>query len=126
MSLSSKKAIFGIIMILIVAAFFYNWMIGSAPKRVVVIIPVNSGRNLHLNFEPANITVMIGVNNTVVWKNEDTDWHSAHSDDNIEFDSGLMQSGASFTHVFERVGTYTYHCDPHPWMTGVVIVKALS
>ena len=123
-----KKIIFGIILIgiiLVVAILFYNGMIGSTTKRVAVVIPVDSGKNLHLNFAPANITIVIGVNNTVVWKNEDTDWHTAHSDF-PEFDSGLIQAGGSYTHVFERVGIYPYHCDPHPWMTGIVIVKSLT
>jgi plastocyanin len=111
------------IVILVVAMLFYNGLIGSAPKQVVVIIPEGAGENLHIGFDPAKITIVIGVNNTVVWKNEDNDWHTAHS--NIpEFNSGLIESGASFTHVFERAGTFPYHCDPHPWMTGLVIVKS--
>jgi hypothetical protein len=91
----------------------------------VVIIPNGAGENLHLGFEPSKITIVIGVNNTVIWKNEDSTWHTAHS--NIpEFNSGLIQPGDSFTHTFQRAGTYPYHCDPHPWMTGVVIVKAAT
>jgi len=92
------------------------------PTVVVVIIPKGAGLNLHLGFEPPMITIVIGVNNTVIWKNEDTDWHTAHS--NIpEFNSGLIPPGGNFTHTFLRPGTYPYHCDPHPWMTGIVIVK---
>jgi plastocyanin len=113
------------IVILVVAVWFYNGLIGSAPKQVVVIIQEGAGENLHLGFDPAKITIVIGFNNTVVWKNEDSDWHTAHS--NIpEFNSGLIESGASFTHVFQRAGTFPYHCDPHPWMTGLVIVKSSS
>jgi plastocyanin len=97
----------------------------TTPSEVVVIIPNGASENLHLGFEPSKITIVIGVNNTVVWKNEDSDWHTAHS--NIpEFNSGLIQSGDSFTHTFQRAGTYPYHCDPHPWMTGVVIVKGAT
>jgi plastocyanin len=113
------------IVILIVAMLFYTSVIGNAPKQVVVIIPEGAGENLHIGFDPAKITIVIGVNNTVVWKNEDNDWHTAHS--NIpEFNSGLIESGASFTHVFERAGIFPYHCDPHPWMTGLVIVESSS
>lgn len=101
--------------------FFGNAML-SAVTEVVVIIQNGAGENLHLGFDPARITIVIGVNNTVVWKNEDSDWHTAHS--NIpEFNSGLIQPGDSFTHTFLRAGVYPYHCDPHPWMTGVVTVK---
>jgi len=104
---------------------FYGNPIPTTPSEVVVIIPNGAGENLHLGFEPSKITIVIGVNNTVVWKNEDSTWHTAHS--NIpEFNSGLIQPGTSFTHTFQRAGTYPYHCDPHPWMTGVVIVKAAA
>jgi plastocyanin len=89
----------------------------------VVIIANGASENASLGFEPSNITIVIGVNNTVVWKNEDSDWHTATSDI-PEFDSGVIQPGGSFTHTFLRAGTFPYHCDPHPWMTGVVVVKA--
>ena len=111
---------------LVAAGFlFAGNLIPTTPSEVVVIIPNGAGTNLHLGFEPSKIMIVIGVNNTVVWKNEDSTWHTAHS--NIpEFNSGLIQPGGSFTHTFQRSGTYPYHCDPHPWMTGVVIVKAAS
>ena len=114
--------------VLIAVGFlFYNNLapITNTPTEVFVVIAKGAGENLHLGFEPAKITVVIGVNNTVVWKNEDSDWHTAHS--NIpEFNSGLIQPGDSFTHTFLRAGVYPYHCDPHPWMTGVVIVKSAT
>lgn len=96
---------------------------GPPPIEVVVIIQRGSGLNLQLGFKPALVKLVIGVNNTVVWKNEDTTWHTAHS--NIpEFDSKMIPAGANFTHTFERPGSYPYHCDPHPWMTGLVVVQA--
>lgn len=113
-------------LVLVAVGFLlYGNLIPTTPSEVVVIIPNGASENLHLGFEPAKITIVIGVNNTVVWKNEDSDWHTAHS--NIpEFNSGLIQAGDSFTHTFLRAGTYPYHCDPHPWMTGVVFVKAAT
>jgi plastocyanin len=98
-------------------------LLGEAPTQVVVTIVSGASLNPQLGFDPALITIVIGINNTVVWKNQDTDWHTAHS--NIpEFDSKIIQPGARFTHTFMRPGSYPYHCDPHPWMTGLVIVKA--
>ena len=122
-----RKLITGVVLLvvilLIIGALFFTRMIGTSTRSVVVAIAKGSGTNLHLGFEPSIVTLVLGVNNTVVWKNEDTDWHTAHS--NLpEFDSGLIPSGSSFTHVFERTGTYPYHCDPHPWMTGIVVVKS--
>jgi plastocyanin len=94
---------------------------GNAPTVVTVIIANGAGLNVQLGFSPALVKVVIGVNNTVVWKNEDSVWHTAHS--NIpEFDSKMIPPGASFTHTFQRAGSFPYHCDPHPWMTGLVSV----
>ena len=87
----------------------------------VVIIQSGASVNASLGFEPSTITVMIGVNNTVTWKNEDSDWHDVHSDTGL-FYSGMIQPGASWTYTFTTPGTYPYLCDPHPWMTGTVIV----
>jgi len=97
----------------------------TAATPVVVIIPPGSSLNIRLGFTPSLIRLVIGVNNTVIWKNEDSDWHTAHS--NIpEFDSKMILPGASFTHTFQRAGSFPYHCDPHPWMTGLVIVAGTN
>ncbi len=89
---------------------------------VVVIIPRGAAQNLHINFEPAIVSLQIGVNNTITWMNNDDDWHTAHS--NIpEFYSDLIQPGGNFTHTFERPGIYPYHCDPHPLMAGIITVN---
>jgi plastocyanin len=120
-----RLAVFSVALIAVVGFgfLFIHGMMPTAVTEVEVVIPNGAGENLHLGFEPAEITIVIGVNNTVVWKNMDSDWHTAHS--NIpEFNSGLIQPGGSFTHTFLRSGIYPYHCDPHPWMTGVVTVKA--
>ena len=98
-------------------------IMGRTPTQVVVTIVAGSAVNVQLGFDPIVIRLVIGVNNTVIWKNEDTSWHTAHS--NIpEFDSRMIQPGATFTHTFNTPGSYPYHCDPHPWMTGLVIVIA--
>jgi hypothetical protein len=95
--------------------------LGKSISPVIVIIPAGSAENPRLSFTPSLVRIVIGVNNTVIWKNEDSEWHTAHS--NIpEFDSKMIPPGTSFTHTFQRSGSYPYHCDPHPWMTGLIIV----
>lgn len=41
------------------------------------------------------------------------------------FDSGSLDSGASWSHTFTEVNEagHAYHCHPHPWMEGVVHVN---
>lgn len=99
---------------------------GSGP---LVTMPNGVGSNLSLNFSPANITVVIGVNNTVTWVNSDTVPHTVTSQTAppgaSSFNSGNMNAGAKFTWTFTVPGTYTYDCIFHPsWMKGTVIVVA--
>jgi hypothetical protein len=39
------------------------------------------------------------------------------------FDSGAVQPGQSYSFTFDKPGTYTYHCEIHPDMTGTVTVS---
>ncbi|MHB2035250.1 MAG: cupredoxin domain-containing protein [Nitrososphaerales archaeon] len=74
-------------------------------------------------YSPPTITVVIGVNNTVTWVNNDIAPHTVTADDG-SFNSGNLNPGESWTHVFTTPGTYTYHCIYHPWMHGTIIVKS--
>jgi plastocyanin len=38
------------------------------------------------------------------------------------WDSGDLANGASFSHTFTAPGTYAFHCNIHPSMTGSVTV----
>jgi plastocyanin len=95
---------------------------------VTVIIPAgvsspNGGPN-HLDFAPENITVVIGVNNTITWKNMDAVDHTSTANSG-EWDSGDIPSGQSFTVTLTDPGVFAYHCSFHPaWMKGFVIVLA--
>jgi len=73
------------------------------------------------HFDPAEITVPPGA--TVVWLNQGTQEHTVTADDN-SFDSGYKKTGATFQRAFPRPGKYSYHCAPHPWMKGTVVVAA--
>ena len=74
-------------------------------------------------YSPPTITVVIGVNNTVQWTDNDIAPHTVTAVDK-GFDSGEMNTGDTFTHTFTTPGTYQYGCSYHPWMKGTVIVKA--
>jgi len=70
----------------------------------------------------ANIT----VGATVKWENDDPVPHTVTSGTpegpTKEFDSGFINVGDSFTHIFDKKGLFEYFCMPHPWMTGKVTV----
>jgi plastocyanin len=75
----------------------------------------------NLSFAGGNVRVPVGT--TVRWVNEDQLPHSVTADGG-SFDSGLIEPGQPFERRFEQTGTYAYHCTPHPFMHGVVVVTA--
>ncbi len=89
-------------------------------------VSIISGAGANLSspgYSPPTITVVLGVNNTVVWTNDDTVPHTVTADDG-SFSSGNMNPGDTFSFTFATPGTYTYHCSYHYWMKGTVIVKS--
>jgi copper-containing nitrite reductase len=94
----------------------------SLPAGPRVSIQPGSGANTtSLYYSPQTITVVIGVNNTVSWINNDNTAHTVT--DTGVFDSGLIEPGQFWSYTFTSPGTYQYRCTIHPWMTGTVIVK---
>lgn len=74
-------------------------------------------------FSPASVTVSAG--DTVTWTNNDAGVpHTVSSGTGGELASGQLAGGASYQKTFTTPGTFAYHCDIHPSMTGVVIVTA--
>ena len=37
--------------------------------------------------------------------------------------SARIPPNTAYVHRFDRPGTYRYHCTPHPFMVGVVVVR---
>jgi plastocyanin len=84
------------------------------------------------NFEPKQSKGALGVSNKVVWTNADSVPHSVTSDNNYAdpingpFNSistiGLIPPKGTFTYTFTQAGEYSYHCEPHQWMTGKVTI----
>ncbi len=72
-------------------------------------------------FSPASIKVH--VSDVVIWSNTDSASHTVTSDTGSELASDYFKKGESFTHTFKSKGTFTYHCEPHPWMKGTIIVE---
>ncbi len=74
------------------------------------------------SFTPASITVKAGT--TVTWTNQDSIQHSVVADDqSADAPNGpLLAKGESYKFTFAKAGTYKYHCSPHPYMQGTVIV----
>ncbi len=99
-------------------------VVPQSPKLSQVTILKGAGTDpASPGYSPKTITVVIGVNNTVVWKNEDTIFHTVTATDG-SFNSGTIFAGQTWSHTFSQAGTYAYYfCQYHPWMKGTVIVK---
>ena len=71
-------------------------------------------------FGPGEVRVRAGQR--VTWINCDTDAHTTTANAGA-WASPLLASGDAFTQVFGAPGEFLYHCEPHPFMTGRVIVE---
>src|SRR5688500_8583282 len=71
-------------------------------------------------FEPAEVRVRTGER--VTWINCDEDVHTSTSDGG-EWASPLLAPGDAFTVTLDAASELAYHCEPHPFMTGRVIVE---
>ena len=93
----------------------------TSSMKVVYVSIIPDASSYATGYDPDNITVVIGVNNTVVWTNNDNIPHTVTASDG-SFDSGNMNPGATFTYTFTKPGSYQYICTIHPWMHGYVTV----
>jgi|GEM_PF-694214 len=68
-------------------------------------------------FDPKYYSVKEGTR--VTWINEDVKDHQLKFDG---FESGKMAPKDIFSHMFDKKGTYNYHCALHPKETGKITV----
>ena len=94
----------------------------AAPGNTIAIMPgagnYGSGTNA---YGPDVLTVKRGT--AVTWVNNDPGMVHNVAGVGGTFTSTLLREGQSWTHVFDKPGTYPYSCLPHPWMKGTLIVK---
>lgn len=94
----------------------YRWQV--APNSGAQVAIVGSA------FSPAEVTVKAGT--TVRWVNMDGVDHTVNFggqyNDMEAMGSGMMGHMDFYSYTFREPGTYPYHCDPHPYMTGTVTV----
>ena len=72
-------------------------------------------------FVPA--TIEINVGDTIIWTNKDSASHTVTSDSGNELSSQYLSRNSQYSHTFTTAGEYDYHCTPHPYMKGKIIVR---
>ncbi|MDO8472068.1 MAG: cupredoxin family copper-binding protein [bacterium] len=92
----------------------------SASQTSTVPAASNTVTIADSNYSPATLTVKVG--DTVTWVNQDSVSHTATASDN-SFGTGMLSPGQSGTVTFSKAGTFVYHCQIHPSMTGTIIVQ---
>ncbi len=118
---------FGYLTVLPNEAYSNSYLSNStAISGTVTPVSIASGAAANPNssgFTPSVITVVIGVNNTIQWTNNDSVPHTVTADDG-SFSSGNLNPSDEFTWTFTTAGNYAYHCSYHPWMKATIIVKS--
>lgn len=93
----------------------------TTPAQTTTTAPQTSAVSIqNFAFNPATLNVKVGT--TVIWTNLDTRAHTVTSDSGSELNSPTMPQGQTYSHVFNSVGTFTYHCSIHLNMKGTVVV----
>ncbi len=88
---------------------------------------------IDFQFSPNNLEISVG--SEVKWTNTGAAAHTATSDSG-QWDSGSMSAstsggayggtasaGGTYSRSFDQAGTYVYHCEFHPNMTGRIVVS---
>ena len=72
-------------------------------------------------YQPMKLTIKKG--DSVTWVNRDLASHTVTSESGIELASEYLKTGESYAHTFGTSGTFSYYCQPHPYMKGTVGVE---
>lgn len=87
---------------------------GGSASATVRVLALGPGNVLTIDiidfaFSPALVTIPVGT--TVRWVNSGAAAHNTVSDNN--WASPLLQTGESFTRLFDQAGKFNYVCTPH-------------
>jgi copper-containing nitrite reductase len=93
----------------------------TAAGATIRILPGAGNTNAADSYSPQVLTIKRGT--TVAWLNTDPGMVHNVGDDHGAFKSTLIKEDESWSYTYNKKGVFPYHCLPHPWMKGEVIVK---
>ena len=102
------------VLMLLCAALFAAATHAADPATVAIAID-------RFAYTPREITVAPGT--TIVWTNRDQTPHMVMARDG-SFSSQAMDTDDAYRRTFTTPGDFSYLCTMHPFMTGVVHVRA--
>ena len=93
----------------------------------IVVGAVNEGAD---NYVPNKAVAILEQDNLVKWINLDDTPHTVSPDHRTsdpysgDFGSaGVLMPGEEYEFLFTEPQEIHYHCQPHPWMTGTIIIE---
>ena len=129
----SKLIIVGVVVVIAIAGIVLfagrqtNQVPSPTPTEAVREEPspteVMEGASVEIKnfaFGPKTLTVKKGTK--VTFTNQDSVGHTATADDG-DFGTEILAKGESESITFDKAGTFTYHCTPHPNMKGQIVVE---
>lgn len=98
-------------------------------ETIIKMIPGSALEAQQDNFVPKLVNIQLGIDNHLIWINDDdvahtvTPDHRAKDSYSGEFGStGVVLPGESYEFLFTEDHEIEYHCTPHPWMKGKIII----
>ena len=100
-------------------------------ENIINIIKGSSSPEQQDSFVPKLVNIQLGIDNRVVWENIDDTAHTVTADAGQEYKDpysgqfgsvGVVKPGEKYEFLFTQDVEIAYHCEPHPWMKGKVIV----
>jgi plastocyanin len=120
MLLSRKKSVLVGMVIMLLSGFPV-----ACQSRPPLATPSAPGISVGITGEECpNVVVQVGQQ--VTWTNQDSQERVVRdepAEGNIQFDSGTLQPGDTFTFTFPQAGSYTYTCSLDGSLTGGVTVE---
>ncbi len=95
----------------------------AAPPRPSAAGPAVRSATVDIkSFKFNPVVVAVKTGGSIKWTNSDGTAHTATADDR-SFDTQTIDRGKSKSVTFSKAGSFAYHCDFHPFMKAMVVVK---
>ena len=106
---------------LIFAGFTFAFLSTPATAQSTVNVTIDN-----YSFSPPSLVVVIGINSSVTWTNQQSGIVHTVTANDSSWGSGNLTTGQTYSHTFNTAGTFSYHCSNHPYMHAIIKVEGAS
>ena len=105
-------------------------VLNPTEETLIHMVPGAANPQQQDNFVPKLVKdIQLGLNNKVTWENADQTPHTVTPDTPFkdkysgDFGSlGVVKPDTKYEFLFTEHAEISYHCEPHPWMKGKIII----